>query len=243
MKEAPINDRNKELSQFLSNILFSKSEIAEAEIDPVYTEDLVDAMSSMESASSLNEEELKKFNLSEGLLKKMDKNSKTNLIYGIHIYNLLTVIQNRYEITDIDYSSSSILWCKSMEGHIRNKFYIPLKKIVTELSKREGSKLSKSQIISKGIEKIMLKNYINILNHTGVKTRILEILSLIDKDQYNQFWYANFCMELDKFRKLRNNVCHPTVFDNNQLHELINILFDNNGFEKVCIGDLLDTYI
>ncbi len=242
LKEAPINRRNKELSQFLSNILVSKNDIAEAEID-FHTEDLVDAMSSMESAFSLNEKELKKFNLSEELLEKIDKNSKTNLIYGIHIYNLLTVIQNRYEITDIDYSSSSILWCKSMEGHIRNKFYIPLKKIVTELSKREGSKLSKSQIISNGIEKITLKNYINILNHIEVKTRILEILSSIDKGQYSHFWYADFCMELDNFRSLRNNVCHPTVFDNNQLYKLINILFENNGFEKVCIGELLDTYI
>lgn len=94
LKEAPINRRNKELSQFLSNILVSKNEMTEAEIDLAHTEDLVDVLSSMKQASSsLNEEELKMFNLSEELLKKMDKTSRMNLIYGIHIYNLLMIIQ------------------------------------------------------------------------------------------------------------------------------------------------------
>ena len=149
---------------------------------------------------------------------------KKNLLMGMKLYYLLRPI---YAISDdLDASCCGILFCKAMELYLRKNFAEGLKARFPDYSIKNSS----NQMIQ--LQNASDRDFMIGTVHYILKNKVNEIsgyLMLKGDLEYSVPWWNSYNAKLKSFVNKRNKCCHPQCFKWNDMRQLLEYEFMEDG--------------
>lgn len=176
-------------------------------------------------SKDLSDEQYREFGFeSKENFNELPVDVKKNLFMGMKLYYLLRPI---YALSDdLDASCCGILFCKAMELYLRGNFAEGLKARFPDYSiKNSSNHMIQLQNASNrdfmiGTVQYILKNKVN---------EISSYMMLEGDSEYSVSWWNSFNAKLKSFAYKRNKCCHPQWFKWNDMRQLLEYEFKEDG--------------
>lgn len=184
----------------------------------------------------LSDKQITSYGFTPEEFRKLENGVRQNLEWGMKLYTLLLTLIKKYQIENLDASCCAILFCKALEGQLKDCFYDNLKRLFPEY-KPVGRNHKALKNASE--EEMVIWEYEKILRDK--QADLAEFMSLMELKQYDKYWWEKFRYQLDNCRQLRNNCCHWKRFDWNQLKCLLKYMFLKTDESSVLKGVMHDS--
>ena len=194
-----------------------------------YEIDTDEFISTIDEADFLNkdlsEEQYRQFGFaSKSEFEHLPTDVKKNLLMGMKIYYLLKPI---YMVSsDLDASCCGILFCKGMELYLRQNFVGGLKakfpdyKIKNALHRTVELQNACSNDFMIGTIRHILREKV---------AEISEYMASHGESTLDQLWWSSFNEKLKAFADRRNDCCHPSCFKWQDMQQLLEYEFKEDG--------------
>ena len=206
----------------------------DGEIDELMVDTFQNSLSDIwTEPNNLSDEGLSLLNLSFVDLQNLDLNVKKKLICSIKLYSLFTLIKERYSLEHMDFTCSGIMFCKTMELHLKNCMLSGFQILFSSLSIRGKSLATLKE------KDAMIGTFTYVLQDDNRREQLVQKQVEFNNKSCDKEWWNKYYQDLDEFRELRNLCCHPEDFEWQHVIKLMEILFERQTFLKTFAGKKL----
>ncbi len=172
------------------------------------------------------------FSLTEGDVQRLPEDIRRSLTTGVLQHQIISAVQKRYELNLSDASGVGILFCKTLEGLLKDQ-------LLDKFKGYFGSVQAYQSLVNRPADKATIGTFTKILGDAQCRSDLVQKNAVLAGIKCDDAWWSTYFVHLDNLRELRNHCCHSGAFPWEEYAQLLNLLFDQRTLMNTMVGSVL----